>query len=357
MKRATRKSITILAGLTFIGLIVAAAIAWRSQAVADADPPSTRESRSADKSTGATSVPARHPMSGTDNSNTPAQLPQSINQPAVSKNEPLPPDGTPWGQVFAALINRAQTGDKAASDRLYDDTFGCIQYAIVLGSARERLRIKSDVSEMSVGQIIRELDSYDTMQSVLRENAATCSNVSRDEVLREMYSILLAAARNGNERAAACYASGPYGRPPVATVDDSETALAKWADNALEFMHAGVRLGDWRMVYLLQTYFNPATRMFATSYDPMWEAHQFRPDPELAYRYAELWAIGARIDGSDGDQVRASGILADFKQRFEFSDMQIRDAEQWAQHTYRQYFAGKPWTIGGDTISWCNHGK
>ena len=106
---------------------------------------------------------------------------------------------------------------------------------------------------MSAAQIARELDGYDAWQSILNDNDATCSQATRNELYRRMYPILLAAAKNGNEMAASCYASGPYTQPG-GDEKDNRADLTAWAGNALDLMRAGVRRGDWAMVDLLSVF-------------------------------------------------------------------------------------------------------
>lgn len=350
MKRFTSKRTSILVGLTLAVLVVLSIVIWHRFAFSDGNATGRTllgPDNSIDGPTRPASVGHNKSQSKPDAPIEVARLPQRHERSALGA---LPPEGTQWSEVFSALMDRARHGDKDASDRLYDDTIGCTQYINVLQSARELLRAELDTSNMSPAQIARELDGYTTIQSILGDNIATCSNVTQEQLLAQMYPILENAAKNGNERAAACYASGAFGPP-------HGTALEGWTKNALDFMHAGVRRGDWRMVSLLQSYLDPITQTFATSYSPMWEARQFQTDPEAAYRYASLWAIGASTNGTLDDRARSNQMLLEFRQRNALSNAQIADAELWAQQMYQQYFDGKPWNLGGDSISWCNHGK
>lgn len=353
MKVDKRKRIVAFASLTFIALAVGGVGAWRSLVISDAVIRSNQEERNADQSTMLMSEHVSPQQPSTSELNE-SSLRVLAPYQSVEMYEHLPPVGTPWRQVFTALMDRAQAGGKAASDRLYDDTFGCIQYNFVLGSARELLRTKSDVSKMSAGQVIHELDSYETMQSILRENEATCSTVTREELFAQMYPILLAAARNGNKNAAACYAFGSY-EPPATSGNKNEFALQEWERNSTEFMQAGVRRGDWKMVILMRTYSDPATQEFATISSSGWAAQQFQPDPLVAYQYAALRAIGAKNYGDEAAQERTSELVSGYRESYDISDTQVRDAEQWAQETYQQYFAGRPWVAVND-VNWCAHG-
>lgn len=352
MKSGLRRHVWLIVVPAVLVLIVASALAWQQRATdpgAGALQGTTQSGSSIVKPVLSESM-SPNLMEATDETTTVSQ-PES-SKPAALPGGPLPADGTPWHEMFSSLMERARNGDKAASDRLYDDTFGCMQFSYVMRSARERLRTKGDLDKMSIDQVIRELDGYETMQSVLSANVAVCAEASQEELLEQMYSILRLAAENGNEHAAACFASGPY--QPPRPGNNKQAALTAWAGDALRFMKLGVRRGDWRMVLLMRRYHDPGVRMLASSYDPKWQANQFEPDPLVAYRYAALRAFGAKAVGSEKDQLRTSELLSYYEKSFSLSDAQIADARRWAEDMYRQYFVDRPWLPWG-TTSFCNH--
>ncbi|MGB8716086.1 MAG: hypothetical protein WCD66_06960 [Rhodanobacteraceae bacterium] len=169
----------------------------------------------------------------------------------------LPPPGTPWQKVHELLIDKANAGSKAASDRLYEDTVGCMHYIALAETIQSALATNQDVSDLTKSQIARELESNAAQRQVLDKNAESCAGVTRQQLVGALYPVLLAAAVNGNRSAAVCYASGAYGKP--SSDAHANDALARWADRSLGFMREGLRRGDWKMVSLMIDYFNPDT--------------------------------------------------------------------------------------------------
>ncbi len=352
MSKINRKRITAVVAVTSVLMVLLAIAAWYEHLDGiNPDGPTSvvGNQRAVIASVATGSKRAEDPTGAI------SKAPRAIVVDPPLRGDNLPPKGTPWHLLVSELMARAQAGDRPASDRLYDDTFGCIQYVLTIAIARDRLNVDSDTSSMSAAQIARELDGYDAWQSILNDNDATCSQATRSELYRRMYPILLAAAKNGNEMAAACYASGPYTQPG-GDEKDNRADLTAWASNALDLMRAGVRRGDWAMVDLLQAYFDPLTQKLATTFDSKWQARQFQSDPLMAYRYAALWALGAQSSGGDWDRSRAKLMLSEYKKRFDFSDAQVQEVHQWAKQTYQRHFVGKAW-LGGPTITNCTHGK
>lgn len=266
------------------------------------------------------------------------------------------PQGTSWQQLYSALMDRARAGDKAASDRLYEVTLGCIQYQLVSRSARDRVRIGVHVADLSASQAMRELESYDTMQRILRHNAPSCSGAAAKVLYSHFYPVLRVAARNGNENAAACYAFGAYWQRARSAMNLAGSFATRWERNATDFMQAGVYRGDWRMVILMRMYFEPETRQFMVHRRVGGKFRQFESDAITAYRYATLRAIGAKHGGDAEAQRRTRRLRSSYRQRYAISDVQARQAQQWAQRTYQRYFAERPW-VGANEASWCVHGE
>lgn len=359
MRWLSRKRAIVFAGIALGIAVLALAVAWPGTGQ-DAD---TETTSNAAEVTGSDAAPAPRQSLGSaliqHAPETPIAAASSngAQVPSEPSDGTLPAEGARWGQMYSALMPEARAGNKLASDRLYDATLDCVQFKLVLASARDRLRTKPNASSMSVEQIVRELDSYQTIQSVLRNNAASCSRVARDDKLfKHVYSVLGVAARNGNENAAVCYAFGAYGERARDAMGADGTFASMWKRKTKAFMESGMKRGDWRMVILMRMYFDPASRKFASSYDPRWEARQFQPDPVMAYRYAALRAVGARLGGGEAAQRRTSSMLAGYRRRYDIPQAQVRDADQWAQRMYDQHFAGHAW-LGANEANWCIHGE
>lgn len=346
MRDHKRTLVVVLAGILSIVAILGLLAIWLDKADGFY---STTAVMASEQSDGAVAAPSERPSAHTGVSHTRGTRSRV---PLVSPREQLgtggqsaslPPPGTPWEQEFLVLMDRAKAGDKAASDRLYGDTVGCMHFNAVRGAVQAELRTDQRVGEMNAGQVARELEGHATQLTVLKEKRSTCSGVDAEVLEDVAYPIILAAANNGNEAAAVCYVSGVQGKPG----DGTPRALRIWKGRASGFMWAGLKRGDWKMVEFMIDYFNPDTVHVSFGGSAFWQGRQFPDDAELAYQLMLLKSIGVGANGRENDWSRMAARVSSYPKRHDLSAAQTRKAKEWAQRTYQQHFAGKPWPAGG----------
>ncbi len=256
---------------------------------------------------------------------------------ASQTKEPLPAPGTPLKQIMAELRARAESGDAEAASRLFRDTQRCAEVRHFSTSLPRMTNVVLDQmprgsSRDALKQQDRVLEVMQKMIAFTQDNAALCAGLS-DEETNEAFPLSLRAAQLGDADAADCYLSVTlFGLPGLI---DHPDWLTTYKDNALTIASAAVARGDWLAAWKLSQAYETGTSSTTLL------GQVTRADPVLSYRYFRLLQLGL---GSDSSSITAS-YFSDEEAKRMLKDVPpdaARDAEAWAQDTFRRNFSANP---------------
>ncbi|MEG3792093.1 hypothetical protein V1318_18405 [Lysobacter sp. CCNWLW3] len=241
----------------------------------------------------------------------------------------MPPLGTPLKNVYARLQAQANAGDGRAAARLLRDLNRCSRLRATEWST---MRAAADLTEHKTENLnAAQLRTYQTLlesaeirQRELQEERTMCEGVG-DEILDTLNANLAQAARLGDADARACYLSrGPlYDQRGLLK---QPGALGAYRREAATLIETGLAAGDWRVVDLLQSAYEPGAQSLL--------AGLVGADVYHHYRYLKLYRLGAenfRTPQLD----RQLALVAT-----NLSPAQRTQADEWAQTTLRENFNG-----------------
>lgn len=241
----------------------------------------------------------------------------------------LPPLGAPLKSVYAQLQAQANAGDGRAAARLLRDLNRCSrQRAIEWSTMRNTHDLTEQKTEnLSAAQLRTYqalLDTAAIRQRDVDEGRALCEGIG-DEILDTLNANLAQAARLGDADARACYLSrGPL--YDTRGLLKQPGALGVYRQQATRLIQSGLAAGDWRVVDLLQSAYEPGAQSML--------AGLVGTDPYQHYRYLKLYRLGAesfRAAQIDRQLALAGAAL---------SPAQRDEADEWAQTTLRENFRG-----------------
>ena len=191
---------------------------------------------------------------------------------------------------------------------------------------------KPAASIASGGASSIEDDKLKLLQDRLRQLQgvrATCPEQSTDQLDKDVYDKLLAAAQLGDRNAVSCYIAASYAGP---SLQADPSAFDEYNSNSSSLIEAGLAAGDWNMVYLLESGSNPSLGQTG------WFDSLFVHDALTTYRYKKLRRLG-----TIGEEATAlDAELGRLERRLISSGAatadDIRNADQWAQGMYNTYF-------------------
>lgn len=262
---------------------------------------------------------------------------------------PLPSANTPWAALYAALSERAASGDKDAATRLFRDTLRCIHFGGVQKRVDRALRatgetVADESADAAKLASIQERDLA-AMQEILTANEAMCAAVTSEDLDGRVYPIMLHAAMAGDMSAATCFVGAGY-------FDGSSTdplrqeEIVRFKNDARSVIHAGVESGNWELVQLLILAYD---RLYGHRNDPN-SLTDYLVGPNLIeyYAYNKLLSLGAIGPAATRSNLRMARILAEHDLSSE--DRAIADA--WARRTFHEQFAHSP-PPDSDSFSYC----
>jgi hypothetical protein len=232
---------------------------------------------------------------------------------------------------FAQLKQKAQSGDGVAASELYRQLNACSKAKLVNWRS-----MNSYVSSMAAAA-----DSRTDLGNVGPINAAAQADADRmaateslcdgatDEMLRELASTTLEAAKLGDADARACYIHrGPFVDPTA--VLDNPSLLANYRSDTTALVEDAIDAGDWRVVaMLMHAYANTGSQMLTgvTGFDPV-----------MAYQMRKLWSLGLP---SRYEEYNDSPLA---QARLGLTDDQLAQADTAAQITFDNNFrtSGNP---------------
>lgn len=241
----------------------------------------------------------------------------------------MPPLGTPLKTVYAQLQAQANAGDGRAAARLLRDLNRCSRLRAsewsTMRNAGELTEHKTEglnAAQLRTYQAL--LESAEIRQRDLEEGRTLCAGVG-DEILDTLNANLAQAARLGDADARACYLSrGPlYDQRGLLK---QPAALGAYRREATALIETGLKAGDWRVVDLLQSAYEPGAQSLL--------AGLVGADVYSHYRYLKLYRLGA--ESFRAAQIDRQLALA----AANLSPAQRAEADEWAQTTLRENFNG-----------------
>ncbi|MBN8884146.1 MAG: hypothetical protein J0I77_00365 [Rudaea sp.] len=258
-------------------------------------------------------------------------LPLAIAKPSatfIDKGTSLPPPGTPLKDTFADLQARADAGDAAAASRLFRDLNNCSRLPTLLwriAGATDRVTAQK-TEGMSVPQLRTyqmQLDGVEMRQREAQKIKDLCAGVD-DGMLGDLGASLAQAAQLGDVDARACY----LGRGPTydpRSMLDRPDAIQSYRSSAQSMIDAGIAAGDWRVVNLLKSAYEPGAQGLL--------AGLLGSDQAMYYRYLKLYRLGAeQFRVVDLDRQLAAAAVG-------LKPEQITAADEWAQTTVQNNFS------------------
>jgi len=247
----------------------------------------------------------------------------------ATSSSALPAVDAPLKNTFADLQARAAAGDAAAATRLSRDLGRCSRLRSTLwkngGAANDLVARKTDgmtEAQLRTYQIL--LDSMAQRQQETQKTKDLCTDVD-DAMLAALVPSIAQAAQLGDVDARACYLSrGPS--LDARTLLDHPEFLQDYRSAASSMIDAGLGAGDWRVVGLLTSAYEPGAQGLL--------AGLVGADPVQHYRYLKLYRLGAepfRATSLDRQLAAAAANL---------TPAQTADADAWAQSTYEKNFKG-----------------
>jgi hypothetical protein len=256
--------------------------------------------------------------------------------PATSKaaartasSAPLPAVDAPLKSTFADLQARAASGDAGAATRLSRDLGRCSRLRSTLwknaSAANDLVGKKTDgmtEAQLRTYQIL--LDSMAQRQREAQKTQDLCAGVD-DEMLATLVPSIAQAAQLGDVDARACYLSRGPGLDARTLLDHPEF-LQSYRNTVTSMIDAGLAAGDWRVVDLLTTAYEPGAQGLL--------AGLVGADPVQHYRYLKLYRLGAESFRSVALDRQLAAAAANL------NPAQTADADAWAQAAYEKNFKG-----------------
>ncbi|WP_407353909.1 hypothetical protein [Luteimonas sp. R10] len=257
------------------------------------------------------------------------KAPSSSARPART-GAPLPAAGAPLDETFAQLQARANAGDARAAARLARDLGRCHR---LRGSASKDAATidaftRREVEGMNADQLRTYqhlLDAMELRQAAIGRDQALCAGVD-DEMLATLVDSIAQAAMLGDDEARACYLDrGPL--LDTRRLLDRPESLGAYRSQVPRLIEAGLGSGDWRVVDLLRRAYEPGAQGLLAGF--------VGADPVLHYRYLKLYRLAAEPHRvARLDRELASAVVG-------LTRAQVAEADEWAQRTLRNHFAGR----------------
>lgn len=274
----------------------------------------------------------------------PATVANSVWEQSPADGEDLPPEDTPWPQLYGALEDRASRGDAAAASRLYKDLLRCQSYWAARDAAQYFLASTSSVADSQL-DLENGSNMAQSLSATLADGKAMCGETSPEKLAEKRYTVLLQAANTGSESAAECFTISAPSTPQMG----QEGGLRnEYKADATRFMHQGIVNGSWKMVSQMATYYDWSSRPT----ESRWLTELWPDDPRKAYLYTAVQMIGAQSAGYDDEVNALQGAMRELSRRIHWSSGEHQATLQQATGIYRDYFSASPYVRRNDLV-WC----
>jgi hypothetical protein len=176
---------------------------------------------------------------------------------------------------------------------------------------------------------------------VERQNATSSARASMSacpkdtDILKTYYDSTKAAAKKGDPDAQLCYL-GSYFVGPDGKAAYTDKDVEEYKSSAAGYISDAFKRGDWRIVsFLAQSNFGPTSGLFPKIENIGQPQTVYKMDRLLRLGASGAYAKSLDLDLDELKQLhgRENGALP---------PSEIASAEEWAQQTYTQYFAGSP---------------
>jgi hypothetical protein len=261
------------------------------------------------------------------------EWPVAANDPIESQSQP-PPEPLPQAKLQPAIVD---TGDGMASAR-YREARHCFRALQDLDTAKAnaadcKQREGIQVHEQGYASCLNE--NWPSRAQAAQQTLSGCGEVTK--ISRKYFEATRDAARAGDPDAQVCYLQSLFGSDqgtPLTAADNAE-----YKQLSSQFIDAGLRRGDWRVVHLMTGRSGPITQV------------QGIGQQATRYRMTKLLRLGASGSYATGLDYKLK-LLAnpDIQPSESLPGKVIKEADDWAQETYNAYFAGVPGTTGVVTI-------
>jgi hypothetical protein len=254
-------------------------------------------------------------------------------QPAnrgVASSSPLPPPGTPLKDIYDELAARARSGDRAASVRLYRDTTKCRFAKLtrrLLSITTPTLLRLTDPSDPKLNREFADSELEYAREKIawLKKVEPICDDLD-EEASQSSPDWTRLAAQQGDREAIDCYLDQDF-----INVNDAVQHL-QWLDDFRHIAPAmadqAVANGDWKAVVMLEQAYDGGGAVTS------WLTQTIAPNPEQAYRYLELLALGHA--SNDFLKERQNTLES------ELAPNQIAAAKAWANRVFTYNFQQSP---------------
>lgn len=218
---------------------------------------------------------------------------------------------------YAPLEKLAAAGDGTAARQLAADFRRCERVTSGLAAMREPLL---------AGQ--QRVPGFDEARAALeKDEAGLCAGYDKTWRDGRVYQVLWQAADAGDEDAAACYVATEY---EFQRGKYEETDVPVYRDHVRQLLQRSIRKGQWRVVAAA---FHAMTTTWVDN-APL--SATIAGTPMQAYQLQRLLFLGASPD----DDARAILGKADIDGAGQsLTPAQRVQAEQWAEQTFRRYYA------------------
>src|SRR5690348_3115693 len=271
-----------------------------------------------ERRTGVVAATTSDPPSEPDSSKKMKPLEDSSPQKSLT----LPPEGTPWAVSKSRLFARALRGEKAAADRLFRDTQNCGKSLLLQNDLNAFATVQQSETPEEKYQEIQRLKNRlrDRLEGI--ENM--CTEGDKAELARDVDQILLAAARAGDKKAAACYLDASF-HDLAGTPQQAE--FERYTQLAPQFVETAVKQGNWSVVSLMGFAYAQGKKFGLF-------AQVFPIDPVKEYAYVKLQELGATGELKAQKAERLNSI----RESGAVPEADLQRSESWAQSMFEKYF-------------------
>ncbi len=164
---------------------------------------------------------------------------------------------------------------------------------------------------------------------------AVLSHCDQTDLGRRYFEATKQAAKRGNADAQLCYLEGDF-FSPEGTLIFTDEEIEQYKKDALAYVDAALKRGDWRIVHLLNT------RQFHPGSGPLRVLENIG-QPQTRYKMTKLLRLGASGEYAKALDSDLRGMThPDLNPAAALPPEIVRAGDAWAEETYTKHFAGVP---------------
>jgi hypothetical protein len=182
--------------------------------------------------------------------------------------------------------------------------------------------------EQAYAECLNGWKDWKNRAAVAEKTLAGCSDVT--DIEKQYYEATRAAAAAGDPDAQLCYLEFDFNLSRTSSVI-GDADHAEYKQVSPTYVDAGIKRGDWRVVYLLTRRSGPVTQLDRAG------------NPETVYRTTKLLRHGATGAFATGLDYKLKRLKQpNLKPEAALPAKVIQEGDAWAQETYNTYFSGVP---------------